>query len=181
MNNSKNNFPVLDIDEDFILRELRKNDFKDFYNYFGDPEVNKYILSDIPQNLQESKKEIEYWQNIYKNKEGIYWAIAARKNNKLIGTIGFNNWDKLRKKIELSYDLAKKYWKKGIMSKALKKTLKYAFEKMEVTRIEAFVLPENTDSFYLLQNNGFINEGMIKNSKYYKGKYYDLVKFEAFK
>jgi len=181
MTDSKNKFPVINIDKDYVLRELSIDDFKEFYDYFSDNMVNKYILSDIPKSLRESVDEIEYWQNIYKQKLGVYWAIARRDNNKLIGTIGLNNWYKYHGRVELSYDMAKEYWGKGIMSKAFKKVLEYGFNTMLINRIEAVILPENKDSFYLLQNNGFINEGTLRNYRFHNEKYYDLIMFSIIK
>lgn len=181
MTENQKQFPVININENYVLRELRAEDFEEFYNYFSDKAVNKYILSDIPKTLRDSVDEIEYWQKVYQKGWGIYWAIARRDNNKLIGTIGLNNWHKHHNRIELSYDLAKEYWGKGIMSGALKKVLQYGFDKMGVNRIEAVFLLENTDSLHLLTSNGFVNEGLLRKYRFHNEKYHDLLMFSILK
>jgi len=181
MADNENNFPTLKFDKDYILRELDASDCDEFYKYFTDPEVNKYILSNIPKTPKDTVDEITYWKSVYKNEEGIYWAIARSDNNKLIGTIGLNNWRKKHNKIELSYDLAKEYWGKGIMSKALKAILEYAFNEMKINRVQALTVPENKNSFFLLQSNGFVNEGLLREYRFHNEKYHNLFMFSILK
>ena len=67
------------------------------------------------------------------------------------------------------------------MSKALKCVLEYAFNNMNINRVEALVLPENTDSFNLLLNNHFKSEGLLKSYRKHNNKYYDLFIFAVVK
>ena len=58
-------FPTLIIDDNYILREQSINDYQDFFEYFSDNNVSKYILSNIPVSLAEAKDEMQYWINLY--------------------------------------------------------------------------------------------------------------------
>lgn len=172
-NNPNNNFPVIDLG-DYILREKTMNDLEDFHNYYTDPVVNEHIVSDIPKTLEESKEEIRYWMNIYYRGNGIYFGIARKDNNKLIGSIGITGVNRYHNRAEVSYDLAKEYWQKGIMTKALNAIVKYAFETMKINRLEAFALKENVASRYLLKKCFFNLEGELKQHRRHHGLYKDI-------
>ena len=170
---SKNNFPVIDLG-DYILREKTLEDAQDFHNYYTDPTVNKYIVSDIPRTLEESRDEVRYWMNVYYHNDGIYFAIARKDNNQLIGSIGITGINRIHNRAEVSYDLAKEYWNKGIMTKALNALVKYGFEVMKINRLEAFALKENIASRVLLEKCNFNFEGELKEHRRHNGVYKDI-------
>jgi len=171
-------FPTLVLDEKYILREQSLEDTEAFFKYYADPEVCRYILAMIPTNLSEAETEIQYCQNLFKSRQGIFWTIARRDTNQMIGAVGMymNNF---HHRAEISYDMDKQYWGRGIMGRAIRMVCRYAFEQMEVTRIEAVTLKENTQSIRLLKKNGFHYEGMMRNYKYFKGRAFDIEMFSA--
>ena len=167
-------FPIIRIDENYILREMTDADTENFHHYYTDPEVNKHIYSYIPKSLEDSRNEIRYWSNFYKRRAGIYWGIVEKDTNKLIGSIGFTNWVKHYKKAELSYDLAKEYWNKGIVTRAIHKVSEFGFANMDLNRIQAYTSVDNEPSEKVLLNNGFIKEGRLREDRFYNGKYLDV-------
>jgi ribosomal-protein-alanine N-acetyltransferase len=167
-------FPVIDIDENYILREQTIDDAANFYRYYTDPEVSKYILSYMPVSLEDAKIEIKYWIDYFNYKNGIYWGIARKDNNELIGSIGYTNWVKDYNRAEVSYDLAKEYWKKGIMTNAMGKVLDFGFNKMYLNRIEAFTVPVNEVSKKILVKYDFVKEGTLRQDRFCKGLYWDV-------
>ena len=74
-------------------------------------------------------------------------------------------------------DLSKDYWKKGVMTKALKKICDYGFYEFKVNRIEANVVPQNLSSQNLLTRNGFVNEGYLRQHRFHKGEFRDVLFF----
>ena len=178
--NRKNNFPTIDLG-DYILREQTSEDAADFFHYYADPIVNKYIVSDIPVSLEEARSEINYWIQVYNNNDGIYFGIARKDTNQLIGSAGLSSYNHRHNRIEASYDLAKEYWGKGIMTLALKAIVKYGFEVMNVNRIEAFSLKENIGSRKVLLKSGFNLEGELKQHRKHNGVYTDIGIFSIVK
>lgn len=167
-------FPELILDDNFYLREQKLSDTEDFLEYYSKPEVSRFILANIPQSISEAHDEILYWINIYKRKSAIYWAIARRSDNKMIGALGFNDWDRYNNRAELSYDLAPEYWNQGITSKAVKAVCDFAFEALKINRVQASTLKENVASIKLLEKCGFSLDGILKSYRYYQGRYYDI-------
>jgi ribosomal-protein-alanine N-acetyltransferase len=176
---SRKAFPVIDVG-DFILREKCDEDVENFFAYYTDPEVNKFILCDIPTDLDGARRELHYWRNIFYQNDGIYFAIADKLSGKMIGSIGLTGYNAYQSRIEISYDLACNYWGLGIMSKAVKALLKYAFENFyygRINRVEAFVSTNNESSKNLLIKNGFSFEGILRQHRYHRGSYVDVCVF----
>lgn len=167
-------FPLLDIDDNFYLREQKYSDAEDFYNYIAKPEVKQYILSTIPKTLDEAKEEIIYWIDLFYRKTGIYWAIANKETNQMIGAIGFHDLNYFNNRAEISYDLDLDHWGQGIMSKAMNTILKYGFEIMGIERIQASTIKVNLASIKILERNGFNFDGTLRNFRLHKGKYYNI-------
>ena len=171
-------FPTLDLG-DVILREKNASDAEAFFEYYSDPEVNKYILCQIPNNLEETKREVSYWRNIFYRNDGIYFAIADKKTDRLIGSIGLTGYNSYQGRIEISYDLSRHYWRRGIMKKAIAAVTEYAFNEFDrkINRVEAFTATSNIASKNLLLKNGYELEGALRQHRYHRGAYVDVFVF----
>lgn len=169
-------FPVLDVDEHFILREQTIEDTDAFFAYYTDPEVARYILASNPKSLTEASAEIHYCRSLFTYKRGVYWTLARKTDNYMIGAIGlYINSQHLR--AEICYDLSRHYWNQGIMSKALARILEFSFTQIGLNRIEAITLKENNASIAILEKLGFRHEGCLKNYRYHQGKSHDIEMF----
>ena len=180
-NNSKaptQTFPTIDLG-DYILREQKIADAEDFFKYYSDPVVNKYIVSSIPTNIDEARLELRYWINVFDYNDGIYFAIAKKSDNQMIGSVGISSVNRNHNRIEASYDLAQEYWGKGIMTKALKAVLKYGFEELKFNRIEAFAMAGNIGSNKVLAKCGFSFEGNLRQHRFHNGRYVDIGIYSA--
>src|SRR3989338_11363498 len=81
-------FPTIDLDDQYALREQTLEDTEAFFRYYTDPEVGQYILATKPATLLEASKEVQYCRNLFYSKQGIYWTIAKKNDNRMIGAIG---------------------------------------------------------------------------------------------
>ena len=91
-------------------------------------------------------------------------GIALRKSNKIIGQI-------FTKKIEnnrlgsIGYRITRKYWGNGYATEALQAVLKFYFQKTELKRLQTDVDVRNIASSKVLEKNGFIKEGTVRQGK----------------
>ena len=173
-------FPLIDLG-DFILREQKDSDVADFFSYYCDPEVNKFILCEIPRDLEEARRELHYWSGVFYRGDGIYFGIATKEDNRLIGSIGLTTYSSYHNRIEISYDLSRHYWNRGIMTKAIAAVVKYGFEQWKVNRMEAFTSTQNEASKHLLLKSGFALEGVLRQHRYHRGAYVDAYSFSFLK
>ena len=169
-------FPTLDVDGNFFLREQMIEDTEAFFEYYTDPEVARYILASNPKNLAEATAEIHYCRNLFKYKRGIYWTLARKEDDRMVGAVGLyiNNQ---HYRAEICYDLSRKYWNRGIMTRALQSVLNLCFDRIGINRIEAVTMKQNVASNTVLEKLGFHLEGLMKNYRYYEGRSYDVQMF----
>lgn len=168
-------FPEIKL-EKVRLRELKHSDAIDLLEYLSRDEVKKFVSDeDIPSSLEEATNEVGYWGGLFRNRHSIYWGIADKSSNQLIGTCGFNYWNRLHRKAEVSYDLAYDYWGKGYMSESLRAIIGFGFEQMGLHRIGATVSPDNEPSIRLLEHLGFQHEGTMRDYKIVHGKFHDAL------
>ena len=155
-------FPEFDLG-DIVLREIEYEDASGYLNYMNRPEMLDFLTKEhIPNTLEKALEELQYWGSLFPTKRSIYWAIALKSNNLIIGTAGFNHFSFSNSKSEISYDLSPDYWGKGVMLKSLKHILKFAENNLQVVRVQATVTIDNNNSIKLLERCGFEREGYMK-------------------
>ena len=107
--------------------------------------------------------------------ENVFY-LELKDAGKVIGTIYLEE-DSLRygvNSISLSYYLNENYARKGYMTEAMGRIIKYIFDIRQVDVISARVFSENIASQRLLKKLGFVNEGCIRRCvKGYKDVIYD--------
>ena len=171
-------FPELDLDENYYLREMRLSDAAWYMQYYNKPEISRFVPENmIPKDIAHAKSEMQDVIDAFKYKHTIYWGIARKDSDELIGGVGFHDWNKYHMRVEVAYDLEPDYWRRGIMMKAVRNIFNFAFCNMGIIRITATTIQENTASNNLLLKFGFKYEGLLKKYKYFHGKMYDIMIF----
>lgn len=173
-------FPQLETDR-LILREMTSNDKEDIFKNFSDKTVTMYFSMKPFTSIQESEKIIKRAKDLFEQEKGIQWGIVTKECHTLIGTCGYETWIKETFRGEIGYDLRRSFWGKGFMSEALKAVITYGFEKMGLNRIEATTRADNTRSVALLHQLGFQKEGILRETVYWEGTFYDQILFSLLK
>jgi RimJ/RimL family protein N-acetyltransferase len=111
------------------------------------------------------------------------WGIARRTDDLVIGSVTLFNLDFNHRRAEIGYALGREYWGHGYMHEALMALLKYAFEVLDLHRIEADVDPRNAASIRTLEKLGFQREGVLRERWQVNGEiqdafFYGLLKQE---
>ncbi|MGM7702551.1 GNAT family N-acetyltransferase [Pseudalkalibacillus sp. Hm43] len=169
----KGNFPSLET-ERLKLREVTNGDANDLYLYLSDPEVMKHMGLQPYESAESVQDEIDWYASIYGKGTGIRWGITIKGDDRVIGSCGFLNYQSKHHRAEVGFELHKAQWGKGIAAEALQAVLKYGFEQFELERIEALIEPANTPSQRLVENQGFLREGLLRHYEYTCGKFDDL-------
>ncbi len=173
-----NNFPQLTT-ENLILRETKLADVPAIFQIFADDEVTKYHDLETATSLEQVQFIIERRADRFKNQQGIRWGIAKKEDNIIIGSCGYSIKNHFQ--VEIGYELARGYWRKGLMTEALRTIIHWGFHQLNLNRIEAFVMLENTASIKLLGNLRFVEEGTLREYGFWKGQFHDLKIFSLLK
>jgi [ribosomal protein S5]-alanine N-acetyltransferase len=169
-------FPHLET-RNLILRRIQLTDSNAIFKILGDDEVTKYYDEATFTDASQASNQIEAWENGFKSRRCIRWGIA-REDNQVIGSCGYYGLHPWHMRGSIGYELARPFWRQGIMIEALKAIINLGFDEMDLNRIEAVVLPENTASIKLLEKLGFENEGVLKEYENWGSKgYVDLCMF----
>lgn len=127
---------------------------------------------------------IEKWQKYITTAQqeldelkAVRFLIFHKDNNAVpIGKINYSQIFKgLFQACYLGYGIDKDFEGKGIMTRALRLTNNYMFEKVNLHRIMANYLPDNLASARLLAKLGFVIEGTAKDYLMVKGVWRDHV------
>ncbi|MBW9157761.1 GNAT family N-acetyltransferase [Clostridium tagluense] len=118
-------------------------------------------------------------QKQYVSGEG-FKAILMFQGN-YAGFIGYYNVDLNRKSASIGYWLGEPYQNKGIMTKALKIFIDYAFNEMGLNKIEILIAEENFKSRALPEKYGFKEEGIVRDAECLNDKYVNHILFGILK
>ena len=180
-NSEDNQFPILET-ERLILRALSEEDATTLFKYWSDDEVTSYMNIDAFTDLSQARNMINLLNSLLKEKQAIRWGIYSKELACLIGTCGYNSGLKQETYIgEIGYELGRQHWGKGYMAEALEPILEYGFNILDLNRIEAYVMLENTKSASLLERLGFQKEGILRERGYYKNGFWDEYIFSLLK
>lgn len=172
-------FPEL-VTERLRLRELRPGDTEAIFRIFSDPEVIRYYDFEAFQSQSEAADLIARQRLRFKEQEAIRWGITQTANDVVIGTIGLHI-STFNAQGGLGYDLARPYWRRGVMSEALTIVIRFGFNTLRLNRLQALVVPGNDASAGLLRKLGFSEEGLLRDYAFFKGRYQDLRCFSLLK
>ncbi|MEK5529439.1 GNAT family protein [Viridibacillus sp. FSL R5-0468] len=173
-------FPILETDR-LILRKVTEVDASSVLKYMSDNEVVKHIGLEPFNTVVDAMDEITWYQTIFEQGTGIRWGITLKENNEVIGSCGFLNRVPKHFRTEIGTELSKEYWGQGIASEAFEAVIKYGFENFKLQRIEALIDPENIASQKLVEKQGFIKEGLLRNYEFTCGKFDDLYMYSLLK
>lgn len=173
-------FPFLETMR-LTLRQLSRLDNQAVYEIRNDYQVTKYNTGDAYTKLEQAQELIQNIRTEYVEKKTVRWGITLKPDDKVIGMVGFNYWDRVDHRASIGFDLRQDHWRKGIMSEAVREVIRFGFENMGLNRIEADASIYNVGSITLLQKIGFMQEGVQREQYYEDGNYHDLVLFALLK
>ena len=144
--------------ERLILRQFKKTDLYDFYEYASVDGVGEMAG-------WKHHESIEKTQEILNNfiKEDKTFAIVLKQNNKVIGSIGvekygmeetlteFNGY----KGREIGFVLSKEYWGNGIMPEGVKAVIDYLFNNLNFDFLTCGYYDFNSQSKKVQEKCGF--------------------------
>lgn len=125
------------------------------------------------ENYHRTLLHCEY-QLFLKLKSMRYWIYEKSNPELIIGTVSFHNI--VRSEFQscgIGYKMDSEYWHLGMAKEAISFLMFQVFEELHLHRIEAYVMPENTNSIYLLDSLGFCREGLCRQTAKIQGRWTD--------
>lgn len=101
--------------------------------------------------------------------EGKSMTCAIWYRDAIVGVVGYKSIQPDLKKVEIGYWLSAKQQGKGIMTRACRALIQYAFSDLDMEKVEIAVAVENTPSRKVCERLGLKLEGVITNAENLQG------------
>ena len=172
-------FPQLET-SNLILRRMKVTDADAIFEILSDDQVTQYYDDASFTDVSQAGDQIQAWENGFVNRRCIRWGIVRKDDDRIIGSCGYYGFHLWHMRASIGYELARPFWRQGIMTEALHAIIDLGFGEMGLNRIEAVVMPENKASIKLLEKLGLNNEGLLKEYENWDHKgFVDLCMFSC--
>lgn len=137
-----------------LLRRITPADAEKYFIRLGSREaVTKYMLFNPQQDISEAVASVEKSIARYEARQAYRWVLDLPGEG-LIGVVDLLRFDEADSSCSFAYMLGQAYWGKGYGTEALKAVFGFAFDKMELQRIEADHMTENPASGAVMRKVG---------------------------
>jgi RimJ/RimL family protein N-acetyltransferase len=150
------------------LRPLRDGDESAMFAIFSDPQVMRYWSSVPWTDIAQARQKIEADQAELPAGVHLRLALTLREGDAtapsdyVIGNCSLFKLDASNRRGEIGYVIRPDYGGKGLMHEALVALVDYAFETLDLNRLEADIDPRNIPSAKSLTRLGFAQEGLLR-------------------
>jgi RimJ/RimL family protein N-acetyltransferase len=130
--------------------------------------------------LQSSARVLRYWDappwkeraraerfiavcgQIEQEGTGARLAIERAGDNAFVGWCALSQWDPTYRSAKLTYVLDDAAWGQGFATEAAAALLQWAFDRLDLNRVQAETDTRNTASARVLEKLGFVREGRLR-------------------
>lgn len=165
------------IGDNLMLREFQKEDIAYIREWVNDPDIASY-LSDIfiyPHTLNETEAFVNgILEGRFPNEK--HFIIAEKATGDYLGQMGLMKIDWKNRTAEVGIIIGKKeLLGKGIGTEAMGLLQDFAFNSMNLNRLELTVHDFNFRAIKCYEKSGFIQDGRLRQKYFFNGKYTDII------
>ncbi|NTV35410.1 MAG: GNAT family N-acetyltransferase [Anaerolineaceae bacterium] len=155
------------------LRPIEKDDLKQLYVWFNDPEI-RALTGEVFPTSQTGMEE--FLSKIQADTSRVWFGIVLQENDQLIGETGLLRMFPAWRNTDLSIIIGEKSkWGKGYGNETMELLLDYAFGYLNFHRVAIGVVGTNERALRFYERIGFKREGIQRDGYYYAHKYQDFV------
>ena len=134
---------------------------------------------DTTKTAEDTKKFIKGTLEQFAANEG--FAAGLWHRSEMAGTIGFHRIDWPNQKAEIGYWISARFQGKGIVTRAARALVDYAFNELGLNRMEIRCAEGNKKSRAIAERLGFHQEGTLRQSLLIYDHYQDIVVYGMLK
>lgn len=156
-----------------ILRAMEKSDCEMVREMFNDPEIENLVVG---WAFPVSSYAQEKWFEAHYNDNTNFRFVIETKEEGAVGIATLTGIDWKNRRATHGIKLANKERRaKGIGTDAVMAIMRYAFDELQLNRLDGSWFPENAASQGLYKKCGWKEEGIRRNYIFKNGQYRDLV------
>lgn len=133
------------------------------------------VLWETHRSIEDSEAFLRLATEGYERGDFGGWGIVLKDSGAFIGTCGLEaGYAPEHARAELGYVLAREFWGRGLMPEAVRAVVRFGFSRMDLNRVEARCIAENTASARVMEKAGMTYEGTLREREFIKGAYRDM-------
>lgn len=159
----------------FTLREWNQEDVPLVHQLLSEPDVARFNTIGIPTAVQVIQDLLQpTLDDLQKPARTRYgWSMILNDDKTFVGEIGLNLAAERFRSGEIFYSVSSAYWGKGYASEAARAIVHFAFENLQLHRLEAGVATFNPGSIRVLEKIGMQREGLRRKILPINGEWID--------
>lgn len=159
------------------LRPLVPGDAPALFRMQSDPEVMRYWSSPPWTEMAQADALIAGDLETLRTGQHLRLALIRKESGAFTGTCSLFSFHEPSRRAEIGYALARNAWGQGLMGEALMALGAFAFEALQLHRLEADIDPRNTASAKSLARLGFVKEGLFRERWIVAGEVSDAARY----
>jgi ribosomal-protein-alanine N-acetyltransferase len=163
--------------ESISFKALSTTDAQEIHNYASDKEVSRFIGWSLMNSLNDTSEHIKTMLKSEAAGTHLYASIVQKSTKDIIGTAMIFNLDQEANQAEIGYVFHRDYWGNGYGTECVALISDFAFESLNLHKLHASVVDANIGSARILEKNGYMLEGELKDHFFIEGKYYNAFLF----
>jgi [ribosomal protein S5]-alanine N-acetyltransferase len=143
-----------------VLRPIAASDAPAiFAGYAQDPETVRYLTWRPHRDIGDTHAYLERCLAMPPDRVRTY-ALVDRAQDRLIGAFELRRPEPFR--LDFGYVLARPFWRRGLMTEALREVVGWAMREPGIWRIGAVCDTENLASARVMEKSGLVREGVLR-------------------
>ena len=156
-----------------LLRPLDEADAPQLFLLHSDAQVSRYLSRPPWESIDKAIELIALDKEAHRARKYIRLGIQRTEDALLIGECSLHSLNEASRRAEVGYAMRPLAWGNGYMAEALAQLLQFAFETLQLNRIEADIDPRNQASARNLERFGFKKEGYLRERWIVRGEVSD--------
>lgn len=157
------------------LRRYRPEDLEPTLEYYGDPEVARYLLEDPWTPADAEKQLAKRLARTGVDGAGAALALVAEHQGKVVGDVALWTTGDTVSRGEIGWVFHPGHTGKGFATEAVRAVLGLAFEHYGMHRVVAQLDARNERSARLCERVGMSREGLLRQDWWSKGEWTDTL------
>jgi RimJ/RimL family protein N-acetyltransferase len=157
------------------IRPVERDDLPRYVEWFGDPDVVRYLETFLGFSLEQEQAWFESVQKLPPEEQAFAVEIPRRGGWQHIGGTSFMHFNGRVRSAEYGIAIGdKRCWHKGYGTDITRAMLRHGFETLNLNRIFLRVHSPNQYGIRAYERAGFTCEGCLREADYRAGEYVDV-------
>jgi len=166
--------------EHVILRAFERDDADRCYRWMNDPNIVRTLKTRYPIAFQNEAEWLD--KAMHPAQSERHFAVERKDDRQHIGNASIHDIEWVSRTAAFGLFIGEpSAWNRGFGSDAIRTLVRFAFEEMNLRKLRIDVFEYNERAKHVLEAQGFVQEGRLRQEFYREGSYHDIVILSVFR